>query len=47
MPEILLEICFGSLDDALEAEKGGAYGVELCSALFLDGLTPLLPRIRK
>lgn len=40
MSKVLLEICCGSLDDATEAEKGGADRVELCSALFLGGLTP-------
>jgi len=37
---VLLEICCGSLDDALEAEAGGADRVELCSNLFWGGLTP-------
>ena len=45
MREILLEICCGSLDDALQAEQGGAHRVELCSALFLGGLTPSLGAI--
>ncbi len=37
---VLLEVCCGSLDDAIEAERGGANRVELCSCLFLGGLTP-------
>ena len=40
MKRVLLEICSGSLDDAIEAAVAGADRVELCSALFLGGLTP-------
>lgn len=40
MARVLLEICCGSLDDALEAGAGGADRVELCSSLFFGGLTP-------
>jgi copper homeostasis protein len=45
--KVLLEICCGSIDDAIEAEKGGADRVELCSALFLGGLTPSIGTIRE
>jgi copper homeostasis protein len=45
MAQVLLEICCGGIDDAIEAEKGGADRVELCSALFLGGLTPSLGTI--
>ncbi len=47
MAHVLLEICCGSIDDAIEAEKGGADRVELCSALFLGGLTPSLGTIQE
>lgn len=38
--KVLIEVCCGSVDDAVEAEKGGADRVELNSAIFLGGLTP-------
>jgi len=47
MAHVLLEICCGSIDDAIEAEKGGADRVELCSALFLGGLTPSVGTIQE
>ncbi|MEG1072806.1 MAG: copper homeostasis protein CutC, partial [Oscillospiraceae bacterium] len=40
MEKILLEVCCGSADDAIEAWKGGATRVELNSDLFHGGLTP-------
>lgn len=36
----LFEVCCGCLEDAVNAEKGGADRIELNSALFLGGLTP-------
>ncbi len=44
---LLIEVCCGSLDDALAAEKGNADRIELNSALFLGGLTPSLGTLRE
>ena len=35
---MVLEVCCSSVDDALEAEAGGADRVELCSSLFFGSL---------
>ena len=43
--KVLIEVCCGSVDDAVEAEKGGADRVELNSSIFLGGLTPSLGSI--
>ena len=43
---IFLEICCGSIDDALQAQDGGAQRIELCSALFLGGLTPSIGTVQ-
>lgn len=37
---ITLEICTGTIDSILEARKGGADRVEVCTALEVGGLTP-------
>ncbi|MHC4244390.1 MAG: copper homeostasis protein CutC, partial [Planctomycetota bacterium] len=37
--KILIEVCCGSVDDAVEAAKGRADRVELNSSLFFGGLT--------
>lgn len=43
--KILIEVCCGSVDDAVEAAKGHAERIELNSSLFFGGLTPSLGSI--
>jgi Uncharacterized protein involved in copper resistance len=45
MKKILVEVCCGSVDDALEAQAGNADRIELNSCLFLGGLTPTVGSI--
>ena len=40
MKNYTLEVCCGSVEDVLQAERGGADRVELNSSLFYGGLTP-------
>ncbi len=40
MRDVIVEVCCGSLEDAILAEEAGADRVELNSAIFLGGLTP-------
>ena len=43
----IVEICTGSYQDCIAAEKGGASRVELNSALSVGGLTPSVATLRK
>ena len=43
---VLLEICCGSAEDAIEAARSGADRVELNSNLFQGGLTPTIGALR-
>lgn len=37
---MLIEVCAQSIESSLNAQKGGAWRIELCQALELGGLTP-------
>jgi copper homeostasis protein len=46
-PNVLLEVIVSTLEDALEAEQGGAGRLEIVSQLELGGLTPKLETIQE
>lgn len=46
MNRYILEVCCGSVDDVLEAERGGADRVELNACLFHGGLTPSIGTLK-
>ena len=41
-----IEVCCSSLKEVLEAERAGAFRVELCGAIALGGITPSYGVIR-
>lgn len=43
---VLIEVCLESVESVLEAQKGGADRVELCSDLFEGGLTPTIGTLK-
>lgn len=44
---MILEVCANSYESAMNAEKGGADRIELCSELALGGITPSYGLIKK
>lgn len=47
MSRIMIEICCGSVDDAVRAFEAGADRIELSSAVFAGGLTPTIGTLRE
>lgn len=43
---MLIEVCCGSAEDAIRSAEGNADRVELCSSLFLGGLTPSIGSLK-